>query len=340
MSQEAIELRMRLQGALEECQRLQEEIRQLKRQLALRDAAPAQEKPESGLPPAQDNTTQSALSPQERIELFRSLFRGREDVYAHRVQFKRDGKWGYVPHGEHDWAALRGVREEDWKSIDRQTRKLFPLTDDVVKRHLTGKMTVGLYPLLADETCWLLAADFDKKTWEEDSLAFVATCHQSGFSAYLERSRSGKGGHVWIFFERPRSAVLARKLGCTMLTRTMERRHQIGLDSYDRFFPSQDTLPKAGFGNLIALPLQWAPRQNGNSVFVDSNLRAYDDQWQLLASVKRVAADQAEWIVNDAARRNQVVGVRMALSEDAELTPWTLLPSKEPKSPRIPGPFP
>ncbi|MBL8175742.1 MAG: hypothetical protein JNK48_13795 [Bryobacterales bacterium] len=280
------------------------------------------------------------MSPQERIGLFRSLFRGREDVYAHRIQFKRTGEWGYRPHGEHDWAALRGVREEDWKSIDRQTRKLFPLTDEVIKRHLTGKMTVGLYPLLADETCWLLAADFDKMTWEEDALAFIATCHRSGFAAYLERSRSGNGGHAWIFFERPIAAALARKLGCAMLTRTMECRHQIGLDSYDRFFPNQDTLPKGGFGNLIALPLQWAPRQNGNSVFVDENLRAYEDQWQLLAAVKRVAVDQAEWIVNEAARRNQVMGVRMALSDDADFAPWALPPSKEPKSSRIPGPFP
>jgi hypothetical protein len=129
--------------------------------------------------------------------------------------------------------------------------------------------------VLLDETCWLLAADFDKKTWREDSLAFLATCHRAGIPAYLERSRSGNGGHVWIFFESPVAAVLVRKMGCALLTRTMERRHHLGLDSYDRIFPNQDTLPKGGFGNLIALPLQWMPRQNGNSMFVDDDLRPY-----------------------------------------------------------------
>src|SRR6202008_3648831 len=109
--------------------------------------------------------------------------------------------------------------------------------------------------------CWFLAADFDKKTWQEDALAYIATCHKSGIAAYLERSRSGNGGHVWIFFERATPAALARKLGCAMLTQTMERRHQLGLDSYDRFFPNQDTMPKGGFGHLIALPLQAVPRK-------------------------------------------------------------------------------
>jgi len=141
-------------------------------------------------------------------------------------------------------------------------------------------------------------------------LAFVATCQKMGLPAYRERSRSGDGGHVWIFFERPITAGLARKDGMRHLTATMERRHNLGLDSYDRFFPNQDTMPNGGFGNLIALPLQWMPRQNNNSVFVDHNFCPYPDQWQLLASVRRVQPDQVEWIVNDAARRGQVVGVR------------------------------
>ena len=111
----------------------------------------------------------------------------------------------------------------------------------------------------------------------------------------------------------PIPAVLARKMGCALLTQTMERRHHLGLDSYDRFFPNQDTLPKGGFGNLIALPLQWMPRQNGNSLFVDDDLRPYPDQWQLLLSIRRVGADQVEWIVNDATRRGQVMGVKLSI---------------------------
>jgi len=247
---------------------------------------------------------------------------------------------GYRPAGQKDWEAILASRPEDRKKVDRQTRTLYPFTDEVVKLHLTGKKAIGIYPLLTDETCWLLAADFDKKTWQDDALAFVATCHRMNVPAYLERSRSGNGGHVWIFFERPFSAMHARMMGCAILTQTMERRHHLGLDSYDRFFPNQDTLPKGGFGNLIALPLQWMPRQNGNSVFVDDALHPYPDQWQLLASVRRIQHDQVEWIVNDASRRGQVVGVRTALTDpDAQDEPWTMPPSKKVADMPVQGPF-
>ncbi len=277
---------------------------------------------------------------QAKVTLFRSLFRGREDVYAERWRTK-DGTWAYRPSGKKNWTALLSSRPEDHRKVDLQTRILYPLTDEVTRQHLTGKKTIGIYPLLVDETCWLLAADFDKTTWKDDSLAFIETCKEVGVPAYLERSRSGNGGHVWIFFEAPVSAILARKMGCALLTRTMERRHHLGLDSYDRFFPNQDTLPKGGFGNLIALPLQWMPRQNGNSLFIDDDLQPYPDQWQLLLSVQRVGADRVEWIVNDAARRGQVMGVRMSVSDElSEDAPWTLSPSRNKRDKLIPGPFP
>ncbi len=333
MIHDAQELLQRLNETLEECERLREEVRRLESELGIRrPSVPEPCGPAEIIAPA---------TKADRVTLFRSLFRGREDVYAQRIQFKKTGLWGYVPHGERDWDALRAARPEDKKDVDIQTRKLYPLTDKVIELHLSGKMTSGLYPLLADETCWLLAADFDKKTWEQDAVAFVATCRQAGVDAYLERSRSGNGGHVWIFFESAIPAVLARKLGCAMLTRTMEQRHQIGLDSYDRFFPNQDTMPKGGFGNLIALPLQWIPRQSGNSVFVDDRLQPYPDQWRMLAAVKRVGADRVEWIVNDATRRNQVVGVRLATTgDDGEDAPWVLPPSRKRADARIAGPFP
>lgn len=227
----------------------------------------------------------------------------------------KDGTWGYRPADEKDWIAINASRPENRKEVTRLTRTLLPLTDEVVRSHLTGKHTIGIYPLLPDETCWLLAADFDKKTWQEDAMAFVETCARLRVSAYLERSRSGNGAHVWIFFEHAIPAILARKMGCAILTQTMERRYQVGLNSYDRFFPNQDTLPKGGSGNLIALPLQWMPRQTGNSLFIDDTLVPYRDQWQLLSSVRRTSADQIEWIVNDAARQGQVMGLRMSLSD-------------------------
>ena len=275
-----------------------------------------------------------------KVVLFRSLFRGREDVYAERIRVK-SGDWIYCPAGQKDWDAWRSAKPSERKVVDQQTRKLFPLTDSAVQQHLQGKKTLGIYPLLLDEACWFLAADFDKATWQEDTLAFLATCQRYGVPAYLERSRSGKGGHVWIFFERPVAAVLARKMGCAILTQTMERRHHLGFDSYDRFFPNQDTMPQGGFGNLIAAPLQWMPRQNGNSVFVDDNLEPYSDQWQLLASIQRVPPDRVDWIVNDAARRGQVMGVQLVTDdEEAENEPWTRPPSKRRVERTIPGPFP
>ena len=307
------DLRAKLEAAIAQGQHLREEIQQLKAILA-QHSIPFPE-PQNCDPtttrylpaPSEVAQIERIADKAQKIAAFRSLFRGREDIYAERWRTK-DGTWAYRPAGKKNWLAVLASRPEEHKRVDRETRTLYALTDEVIRQHLTGKKTIGIYPLLSDEACWLLAADFDKKTWQEDSLAFLATCQRAGIAAYLERSRSGNGGHVWIFFEMPVAAVLARKMGCALLTRTMERRHHLGLDSYDRFFPNQDTLPKGGFGNLIALPLQWMPRQNGNSLFVDDGLRPYPDQWKLLVSIRRVGADQVEWIVNEATRKGQVMG--------------------------------
>jgi hypothetical protein len=211
----------------------------------------------------------------------------------------------------------------------------------VIRNHLTGKCTVGIYPLLTDESCWFLAADFDKKTWEDDARAFLETSKEMGVPAVLERSRSGNGGHVWIFFGEPLPASTARKLGCAILTRTMERRHQIGLDSYDRFFPNQDTMPKGGFGNLIALPLQRERRVKGNSLFLDEALIPYPDQWQFLATIRRMTADEVNSIVQDALRQGEIIDVRASLTDElAEEDPWTLPPSKRRPDRPITDPLP
>jgi hypothetical protein len=159
--------------------------------------------------------------------------------------------------------------------------------------------------------------------------------------AALERSRSGKGGHIWIFFDRALPAVTARKLGCVILTRTMERRHQIGLDSYDRFFPNQDTMPKGGLGNLIALPLQFEPRKSGNSVFIDSDFHPYADQWQFLSTIRRMEVDAAEGIIAEAQRKGDLIGVRISITDDDDpQDPWTLPPSRKRRERPIEGPLP
>ncbi|RPH77332.1 MAG: restriction endonuclease subunit R, partial [Nitrospiraceae bacterium] len=276
----------------------------------------------------------------KRIALFRSLFRGREDVYARRWE-SADGRSGYVPVALKDWKAINRSRPEDRKRVDQKTRKFFPLTDAVVEDHLLGNATIGIYPLLPDETCWFLAVDFDKKTWEYDSFAFLATCQQLNIPAALERSRSGKGGHIWIFFDRALPAITARKLGCLILTQTMERRHQIGLDSYDRFFPNQDTMPKGGLGNLIALPLQFTPRKSGNSVFIDTDLHLFPDQWQFLSTIRRLPASAADEIVAEAQRKGDLIGVRISIADDEDAQdPWTLPPSRKRKEQPIEGPLP
>src|SRR6516165_3154825 len=332
-----------LQSAEAECSRLREENAHLRRLLAEHNILipPAE-------PPMRPFVKPMEVSPldereeraRKRIALFRNLFRGREDVYACRWE-SPDGRSGYSPAAQKDWKAINRSRPEDRKKVDQKTRKYFPLTDSVIENHLLGKETIGVYPLLSDETCWFLAVDFDKKTWQEDSIAFMDTCRKMEVPAALERSRSGRGGHVWIFFEHAVPAITARKLGCAILTRTMERRHQLGLDSYDRFFPSQDTMPKGGFGNLIALPLQAVPRKAGNSVFIDSNFQPYPDPWAFLSTIRRMATDAAEEIVAEAQRKGDLIGVRISIVDDEEKhDPWTMPPSRRRPERPIPGPMP
>jgi len=337
--------RAQLESAQAECARLKEENARLRRLLSERGIpvpAPEQDRlPVAEVKAADDRPAVNKESdPDVKLALFRSLFRGREDVYAIRKQFK-DGRWGYVPDSIRNWKALLSSNEAQRKKVDRATRKLLPLTDDVAEKHLKGMHTIGVYPLLTDESCWFLAADFDKKSWQLDAATFLATCRQLSVPAVLERSRSGNGGHVWIFFDRAIPAVTARKLGCSILTRTMERRHQIGLDSYDRFFPNQDTMPKGGFGNLIALPLQKIPRANGNSVFLDSEFQPYPDQWHFLSTIVKMQADAVEDLVREAIRRGDVIGVRISLTdEDGEGEPWTLPPSRRRLEKPIDGSLP
>jgi superfamily II DNA or RNA helicase len=279
------------------------------------------------------------LSTVEKISLFRALFRGREDVFA--VRWESGEKAGYSPASIRDWTALRGVSKSEWKKRDKATRQLLPLTDQAIHDHLSGKTTIGVYPLLHNETCWFLAVDFDQKTWKDDASSFVDSCREWSVPAALERSRSGKGAHVWVFFAAPVAATFARRLGAALLTRTMERRHQLGLGSYDRLFPNQDTMPQGGFGNLIALPLQKIPRKSGYSVFLDDSLEPIRDQWRYLASIPRMEPLAVERIVRGVEKTGNVVGVRMSLvDEDSLEDPWLLPPSRRAPEKPIPGPLP
>lgn len=205
---------------------------------------------------------------------------------------------------------------------------------------LARPFVAGIYPLLEDETCFFLAVDFDKCDWQADAAAFMQACRRLQLPAALERSRSGQGGHVWLFFDAALPAATARRLGSHLLTEAMESRPDIGLDSYDRLFPNQDTMPRGGFGNLIALPLQKEPREQGNSVFVDDDLVPWADQWASLSSVGRIGRATAEAIVREAEQRGRVLGVRLPLQDEGEDEPWTLTASRRRREPPLTGVLP
>jgi len=284
----------------------------------------------------------------QKIALFRSLFRGREDVFPRRFESKRTGKSGYQPVCRIEW--LRPIcQKPKIKCGNCENKDFTPLSDDVIKNHLMGndpadryrrEFVIGVYPMLLDETCWFLAVDFDKETWEEDSRAYLETCESLNVPAALERSRSGSGGHIWIFFSEPIQAKLARQLGAFMLTQAMESRPEIGFDSYDRFFPSQDTLPRGGFGNLIALPLQAKPRELGNSLFVDVNFIPYPDQWSFLSAVRQMSFAEVQSVVNKAANRGGALGVRFVSTDEDDISPWLFSPSGRKPEVKIVGSLP
>ncbi|MCC6765744.1 MAG: DEAD/DEAH box helicase [Deltaproteobacteria bacterium] len=281
-------------------------------------------------------------TPADKVKLFRSLFRGREDVFPTRFVSKKTGKPGYAPACRNKF--VRGVCELPKVKCGECPNQAFaPFDDAAVAGHLTGRHVMGVYPLLEDETSWLLAVDFDKSTWIEDVRAFVETCRGVGLPTAVERSRSGHGAHVWFFFAAPVAASTSRKMGCYLITETMSRRHQLSMDSYDRLFPSQDTMPRGGFGNLIALPLQREARKAGNSVFLDDELKPYpdDQQWVYLSSVPRIDPAAVETIAREATRQGSVVGVRLAESADEDgATPWARLPSRKPKPVILTEPVP
>ncbi|MFQ5803882.1 MAG: DEAD/DEAH box helicase family protein [Candidatus Methylomirabilales bacterium] len=276
--------------------------------------------------------------PSEKIALFRGLFRGRPDVFPRRWENPKTSKSGYSPACANEW--VRGVCEKKKSPGARKgkascgecvNQAFIPVSNQEIRKHLQGRHVMGAYPLLEDETCWFLAVDFDKKSWMEDTAAFVETCRSHGVPVAVERSRSGNGAHAWFFFNASVPVAIARKMGCYLLTETMARRHQLSMDSYDRLFPNQDTMHKGGFGNLIALPLQYEARRQGNTEFVDQSFKPYPDQWAFLAGVKKMEPARAQQIAYEAMRRGQVIGIRISDSAKGEDgVPWNQPPSGRP----------
>jgi hypothetical protein len=301
-----------------------------------------QTKPLASLPT--ETNPLSTFSSQEKLVIFRSLFRGRTDVFPKLWINPNKGTKGYAPACFNEWAP-NICGKPQVKCGECPNQAFIPVDDQAMLNHLQGpapgarRHTLGVYPMLHDESCWFLAIDFDKSTWKQDVKALAETCHNVGLSCSVERSRSGNGAHLWLFFEFPVPAVQARKMGCFLVTETMSHRHELSMESYDRLFPNQDTMPKGGFGNLIALPLQYEPRQHGNTVFLDQDLNPIPDQWGYLSSIKRITFEQVEAIANEASRKGNVTGVRFAEQGDDEDTlPWNRPPLGSGQTVRLTSP--
>lgn len=265
------------------------------------------------------------LSIDERIRLFQSLFKGREDVFARRWFSKTTGKSGYQPVCINEWK--QGLCDKKkYRCAICPNRNFAPLTTQDMYRHLEGKDeyccdVVGLYAIMQDNNCAFLCADFDDKNckygYKEDVLAYVGVCREWLISYAIERSRSGNGAHVWIFFEAPLPASKARRLGNAILTEAMTRNGQMSFNSYDRFFPNQDYLPEGGFGNLVALPLQGQARRKENSVFVDNDFLVYKDQWAFLYNLKKIQESTIDQLLR--LHSQEELG---KLSMSSESKPW------------------
>jgi superfamily II DNA or RNA helicase len=276
----------------------------------------------------------SVLDTDSKVALFRRLFRGRTDIYPLRWE-SNSGKSGYAPACANEWRP--GVCEKPRiKCADCHQRQLLAVTDDLIFRHLAGAVVVGVYPLLKDDTCYFLAADFDEAEWRDDARAFAESCHTLGVPVALEISRSGNGAHAWIFFEDKVLASDARRLGAAIISHACERTRQLSLSSYDRLFPNQDTLPKGGFGNLIALPLQKRARAQHHSVFVDDALEPYADQWAFLATLQRMNPERLHPVITLAMGNRDPLGVA-SVDDEEGAQPWK---DPSPRPQKLNGPMP
>ena len=240
----------------------------------------------------------------EQIQLFKSVFKGRDDVFA--VRWEKGNKSGYIPAHSFDPYFYRAHKAKGGTFQNYKDKTYLALTDAQIEKHLKGDQLVGIYPLLTDNTSWFIAADFDEEKWEEECRAFVSACKEKGITAYLERSRSGKGGHVWIFFEQHYQALRSRKIFISILE---EGKIFSPFDkgSFDRLFPNQDFHSGKGLGNLIALPLHKSSWEQGNSCFINPNtLEPIQDQWDLLRNVIRVPKSKLDDLYNEIAETKTV----------------------------------
>lgn len=249
-----------------------------------------------GEPKNEQSKSAKPLSVDQKVQLFKRLFKGRSDIFANRWQ-NSQGRSGYSIACNNEWAPTI-CNKPKIKCMDCTHQNFKALNEQAIYAHLTGKQVVGLYPLAQDNTCYLLAIDFDKTDWKDSLSAVDEACRQFEIPHALEVSRSGNGAHLWIFFSEPVSAKVARLLGFALLDKAMERYPDLTFESYDRLFPNQDIMPDGGFGNLIALPLQYQSRQQGNTQFLDKEFNPFEDQWGFLSTLKPLSLKQLNELIS------------------------------------------
>ncbi|MEG0048877.1 MAG: DEAD/DEAH box helicase family protein [Clostridia bacterium] len=254
----------------------------------------------------------------DKASLFLSLFRGRQDVYARQWQNK-EGRIGYSPACKNEWVhGMCGKPKQ--KCADCSNAAYLPYHADAIRQHLNGECVIGIYPLMKEETCTFLAIDFDEENWRADIRTVAEACTELAIPCYIEVSRSGNGAHLWFFFDAPVEASLARTMGTLMLTKAMEKRATLTFSSYDRMFPNQDTMPKGGFGNLIALPFQPMAFRRGGCVFVDEQYHPFEDQWVLLSSIQKIPREQLEACA--VRQHGSPLGQLRIDTEESDSKPW------------------
>jgi superfamily II DNA or RNA helicase len=333
---------MDLQKLSEKCRMLQSENRRLKEKIKLLEKQIRKDtgyainevgeiiidwnqtiKSDDAKEATKTKTIDKRSSPNEKIHLFKSLFKGREDVFATRWENSKKGTSGYSPACRNEWIQ-EICQKPKIKCAVCKNKDYLKLNNKIIEDHLRGKIVVGIYPLLPEETCWFLAIDFDGEEWQKDITTIRKICSEFTIPVAVERSRSGNGAHAWFFFERPVPASTARKFGSALLTYTMNQRPEIKFKSYDRFFPNQDTMPKGGFGNLIALPLQKKERDRNNSVFIDKDFQPFKDQWAFLSSVERLSQESLEYFSGQLCQGNELGILKMDDEEVVPSKPWEM----------------
>jgi superfamily II DNA or RNA helicase len=233
-----------------------------------------------------------------QINLFKSLFRGRDDVFA--IRWEKGSKNGYMPAYYYDPYMYRIHKIKGGSFQDYNDKSYLPYTNEQIAKHINGEQLIGIYPLLRDNTSWFIAADFDEANWENECKNFLKTCSENNIPAYLERSRSGNGGHIWVYFDQPYPAIKSRKIFISLLEKSGVFSVFDKNSSFDRLFPNQDSLSGKGFGNLIALPLHKPAWEKGNSCFIDvRTFEPYANQWEFLKSIQRISVHQLDTLYSN-----------------------------------------